>query len=92
MSTRCQSCTAPLIWATTEKGKPIALDAEPVENGNFRLEERSYPVYGRGPLKREEIVLMAVYDSGGEESFGTAFAPRHTAHFATCKDAKGWRR
>ncbi len=61
MSTRCRSCNAELIWATTEKGKQIPLDAEPVENGNIRLEERSYPVYSRGPLVREEIVLTAVY-------------------------------
>jgi hypothetical protein len=89
MTTRCRSCNAELIWATTEKGKQIPLDAEPGADGNIRLEERSYPVYGRGPLVREEIVLTAVpapYE--GEERQGD----RYLAHFATCKDAKKWRK
>ena len=33
----CRSCGAPILWATTEKGKAIPLDAEPADNGNVEF-------------------------------------------------------
>lgn len=33
-SGRCRSCAAPIIWARTEKGKAMPLDAEPDQRGN----------------------------------------------------------
>ncbi len=86
MSTRCHYCDAEVIRATTEKGKSITLSAQPVDGGNIRLEERSYPVYGRGPLSREEIVLTAVHLDASD------VVPRYVAHFEICKDAKEWRK
>jgi hypothetical protein len=94
MTTRCRSCNAELIWATTEKGKPIPLDATPVADGNIRLEERStvdrsVSINGMDYPVVEEIVLTAVpapYE--GEERQGD----RYLAHFATCKDTKKWRK
>lgn len=53
----CRSCGAPIIWARTEKGKPIPMNAEPVEvtpRGLFHLEvetpevTRAYPFSARG--------------------------------------------
>jgi len=35
---RCRSCRAPIRWATTETGKNIPLDLEPVPKGNLVLE------------------------------------------------------
>lgn len=34
---KCRSCGAAILWATTEKGKAMPLDAEPAENGNINL-------------------------------------------------------
>ena len=31
MSAQCGSCHAPVVWAITEKGKRMPVDAEPVE-------------------------------------------------------------
>lgn len=36
--TACRSCKARVIWATTGGGKPIPLDADPVADGNVRLD------------------------------------------------------
>jgi hypothetical protein len=33
----CRSCKAPIIWATSVKGKPIPLDYEPTSGGNLVL-------------------------------------------------------
>jgi len=92
MTTRCRSCNAELIWATTEKGKPIPLDAEPVADGNIRLEERSVSPEGVGEVSVQEIVLTAVYTHPGEGSLFHTTSPLYVSHFATCKDAKKWRK
>jgi hypothetical protein len=34
---RCGSCGAPVLWARTETGKAIPLDAVPTERGNLVL-------------------------------------------------------
>ena len=37
---QCRSCGAPLIWARTEAGKAMPLDAEPsLYGGNIRLHD-----------------------------------------------------
>jgi len=35
----CTSCMAPILWASTEKGKAIPLDRDPVPDGNLVLVE-----------------------------------------------------
>lgn len=35
--TACRSCDAPVIWATTTKGKAMLVDAEPSDDGNVEL-------------------------------------------------------
>lgn len=37
MSDTCRSCRASIIWALTDSGKHIPLDAESVEGGNIKL-------------------------------------------------------
>jgi len=37
MSSRCSSCDAPIIWAVTDAGKRMPLDAEPAPDGNVVL-------------------------------------------------------
>ncbi|MFI6819751.1 hypothetical protein ACIBJE_02215 [Micromonospora sp. NPDC050187] len=35
----CRSCPAQIIWAVTERGKPMPVDAEPTPDGNVLLEQ-----------------------------------------------------
>lgn len=37
MST-CRSCSAPIIWARTTRGKAIPLDAQPTSLGNIEVD------------------------------------------------------
>lgn len=50
MNARCSSCSAPILWAKTAKGKPIPLDLEPRVDGNVVLERGVALVLG--PLER----------------------------------------
>ena len=36
----CRSCSAPIFWATTAKGKAIPLDVEPRADGNIEVRAR----------------------------------------------------
>lgn len=49
MST-CRSCGAEIIWALTDSGKRMPVDAEPVEGGNLRL-------IPDGDVVRVEVVM-----------------------------------
>lgn len=40
MSATCRSCKAEVVWAKTERGKRMPMDAEPSLRGTFRLEQR----------------------------------------------------
>ncbi len=88
MSTLCQFCGAEVVWATTEKGKAMPLNAEPVEHGNIWLEERSYPVYSRGPLVREEIVLTAVFDLPEQDRMTRQSVNQYRRHVCTSGKAR----
>jgi len=35
MADHCRTCNAPILWAVTEKGKRMPLDAEPTPGGNL---------------------------------------------------------
>ena len=75
---RCRSCQTEIVWAETEHGKRMPVDAEPdPERGSIVLRERE----GEAPLAIAGV---------GPEAFPGE--PLHSAHFATCPDAKAWRR
>lgn len=38
---RCDSCSAPIIWAFTERGKKIPLDPDPDPKGNMVLDNNA---------------------------------------------------
>lgn len=83
MSSQCRSCGAPVLWVETEKGKRMPLDQQPVlfpePPGMFVLRA------GRdGDSPR--VVAVAVPAGAFEDE------PNYRSHFATCPDAKGWRR
>lgn len=75
----CGSCDAPIIWASTVKGRPMPVDAEPDPDGNILLHARP----GRGPLAE---VVPAGQDGliAGEQL--------RLSHFATCPNADQHRR
>jgi hypothetical protein len=77
----CSSCGARIIWATTARSKAMPVDAEPVADGNIRLDDRGQ---GRAPLA---IVVTA----GQADMFGSDES-RRTSHFATCPQADEHRR
>ena len=35
----CRSCSAPIIWARTTRGKAIPLDAQPTSLGNIEISD-----------------------------------------------------
>ena len=37
---KCKSCPAQVIWAVTERGKAMPVDAEPGPGGNVQLVEQ----------------------------------------------------
>jgi hypothetical protein len=85
MSEHCRSCGAAVIWAHTERGKRMPIDAEPVGHvggGNIQL------------MHREGLPPLAVYL--GQDTIahleGFQMERLHTSHFATCPHAKKWRR
>jgi hypothetical protein len=81
---KCRSCGAPVIWTITEgEGKTMPVDAEPVEDGNIRLEERGQKTNMGTPAP------TAIYDTT-ESLFGSS--NRYVSHFATCPEATQWRK
>lgn len=70
----CRVCPASIIWAVTENGKAMPIDAEPKTDGNVRLTERP----GKAPLAE-------VLGPLERELAGAVFL--HWPHHATCP---GW--
>lgn len=74
---RCRSCQAPVIWAVTERGKDMPVNAEPSVDGTIQLVEQA----GRPPLAR----VLKVADRFGKTDL-------RRSHFADCPNAPKWRR
>jgi hypothetical protein len=75
--TRCQSCAARIVWAVTERGKRMPVDAEPHPAGNITL----LPLPDGGATAH----VLGKFESAGG-------APRHRSHFVTCPQSSDWRR
>lgn len=74
---RCRSCDAPVRWVTTERGKNMPLNPDPVENGNIEL------------IQRDGQTIAVVHPAGHVDLFG---GPRFVTHFTDCPSAAEWRR
>lgn len=72
----CESCHAPVIWAVTANAKRMPVDFEPTEGGNIALRPG-----GMAPV----ATVLSVAKQFGRKDL-------RTSHFATCPDAKLWRR
>lgn len=79
MSASCRSCGASIVWATTHKGRPMPVDADPVEGGNVRL-------------RRDGEKVIAEYPGKEHPALFEDDAPRYVSHFSTCPEAEEWRR
>lgn len=77
----CRTCSAPIVWATTEDGKSMPVDGPLTPDGNVVLSRPPAPV-------TTDKVYAVVLDQ--DSLFGDG--PRRVSHFATCPDAAGWRR
>jgi hypothetical protein len=75
----CRSCGAKVIWArTATSGKPMPVDAEPVDGGNVLL---SQVVAGVGTPTATVVgntVQPSIFGDDG---------PRYVSHFSTCPRA-----
>lgn len=92
----CRSCKAAVVWTVTEKsGRPMPVDAEPVENGNLLLR---HTAVGKPPIAHvvdaeERAVLekqhaKRVEIGMHEDRPFTLFL----SHFATCAQGNQWRK
>lgn len=77
---RCRSCGVLILWATTEAGKRMPVDAEPSLMGNLWLD---YAGDGSDPVARP----VTLENAHLEET-----ETRFVSHFATCPEAGEWRR
>jgi len=90
MSDVCRSCKAPILWALTETGKRMPVDAEPVEGGNILLSHRQAAtapvavVQGRDDIEQ----LRKQHEQSPQDGPLRLF----TSHFATCPYAGQHRR
>jgi hypothetical protein len=76
---RDADCGAPLIWASTARGKAMPVDAEPQPDGNVLLTDVGLP------SPQATVVDPAAEPLGGWP--GTL----HHSHFTTCPGADRWR-
>ena len=67
----CRSCNAPIVWAITEKGRRMPVDAKPSAAGNLLLDHE------RGEWR---AIVVKNDDTAAENEL-------HTSHFATCPNA-----
>jgi len=81
MSSKCKSCGAPIVWATSAKtGKAMPIDVQPSGTGNIVLQVNADP---REPP--QAIVLAAGADGWMEPE-------RFVSHHSTCPQGKAWKR
>lgn len=73
----CRSCTAPIIWTTTERGKDMPVDALPAAGGTVRL--------WRDPVGKVRSAVVAAHLAYGRRDL-------RVSHFARCPEAGKWRR
>lgn len=76
---RCRSCDAEIVWATTAVGKAMPLDAIPNDAGNVEVTTDAQS----GLLR-----VIAVHKE--PPMFGEA--PVYMPHHGTCPNANEWRK
>lgn len=80
---RCRSCGAEIVWAKTQNGKNIPIDAQSHEAGNIMLVAATSTIL-EPPYA---VILRTIADMAGVPP-----EKLHRTHFATCPKAADWRR
>ncbi len=80
----CRSCGAPIVWARTNSGKAMPVDAEPVEDGNVVLRT--------GPDQSVTAYVLSKRDAEGIQLDMYVSRDLYVSHFTTCPTANTWRR
>lgn len=84
---KCRSCGAEIVWAITERGKRIPLNAEPDNaKGNIviALLDEMAPTRGGG--------MEPMFSARTALGLMNANEERYMPHHAVCPQAKQWRR
>jgi hypothetical protein len=75
----CRSCGAPVIWALSERGRAIPVDAQSCIGGNITLKYPPIHETDGGAVEPRAVV-------------GTPGSGNYVSHFATCPDRAKWRK
>lgn len=78
---RSETCRRAIIWARTEKGRSMPVDAAPTDQGTVRLFRYQGVVQAR-------VVTAEEADRMRQDPLAV---PLRTAHFATCPASDAWR-
>lgn len=79
--TKCRSCKAEIYFAHTKSGKDAPFERDP--NGLYAI-RNGEAVYVGMPDEQPKQLELGVKPAEPE--------PRFTSHFATCRQAKEWRK
>ncbi|MEL6179918.1 MAG: hypothetical protein AAFS10_13250 [Myxococcota bacterium] len=86
---KCRSCGAPIEWRKTPKGKLIPVDAKTYHTLPVKVAES----LGMGGERRTLVTKTGIVVPGTVVPEGTPGAVEgQESHFATCPNAKQWRR
>jgi hypothetical protein len=84
----CRSCGAAVVWVVTEPaGRRMPLDAEPAPDGTVVITDRMGGL--AWVLTRAELDELAAAE---ENTPPEGLTPRYRSHFATCPEARQWRK
>lgn len=81
-TSRCESCRAEIVWATTSNGNPMPVNAAPSpQSGNVTLSR-----------ERGRLVATVLGKQQAARMRATRALPLHLAHFVDCPNANQHRR
>lgn len=88
MSAACRGCGKPIFFAYSERGHRCPMDVAPDPKGTYVLRDERGRRAGTGD---EDVYMVKASD---EQRDGTLDPkePRYTSHFATCPDARRFRK
>lgn len=84
---QCRTCHAPIIWTTTDRGRPMPVDAQPARGGNVALRWAA-----DAPPDARPDAPPAVLSSVVKPALAYGRTDLHLSHFVKCPHADRWRR
>jgi len=92
MAEKCRSCDAEIVWAITDKGRSIPLDAEDGRPKAHPGGSNGRIVWGGERRGVAYVVEVLGKDDQVESLLADGPPEVWVTHFASCPDSKGWRR